>query len=120
MTTTILLVEDNRIQRLVNERILHKAGYNVLYAADGEEALRLARQSIPDIILLDMLLPKLGGREVMQALRQYFIHRADPGARVQRAASIQRGEAEKGRSRRLLPEITIDGKRRRRSRTWWG
>ncbi len=70
MTTTILLVEDNRIQRLVNERILHKAGYNVLYAADGEEALRLARQSLPDIILLDMLLPKLGGREVMQALRQ--------------------------------------------------
>lgn len=69
MTATILLVEDNRIQRLVNERILHKAGYNVLYAADGEEALRLARQTIPDIILLDMLLPKLGGREVMQALR---------------------------------------------------
>lgn len=70
MTATVLLVEDNRIQKLVNERILHKAGYNVLHAADGEEAVRLAREKIPDIVLLDMLLPKLGGREVMHALRE--------------------------------------------------
>jgi CheY-like chemotaxis protein len=70
LTATVLLVEDNRIQKLVNERILHKAGYTVLHAADGEEAVRLARQTIPDIVLLDMLLPKLGGREVMQALRE--------------------------------------------------
>lgn len=70
MKTTILLVEDNRIQKIVNERMLHKAGYTVLNAMDGEEALRLAREAIPDIILLDMLLPKLGGREVIQALRK--------------------------------------------------
>jgi CheY-like chemotaxis protein len=70
LATKVLLVEDNRIQRLVNERILHKAGYSVFYAADGEEALRLAHEITPDIVLLDMLLPKLGGREVMQALRQ--------------------------------------------------
>ena len=69
MKTTILLVEDSKIQRLTNERILHKAGYTVLNAGDGEEALRVARKSIPDVILLDMLLPKLGGREVMQALK---------------------------------------------------
>jgi CheY-like chemotaxis protein len=69
LQTTILLVEDNKIQKIVNERILHKAGYTVLNAKDGEEALRLAREAIPDIILLDIMLPKLGGREVMQALR---------------------------------------------------
>jgi len=66
---TVLLVEDSKLQKLVNERILHKAGYTVLNAADGEEALRVARTAIPDIILLDMMLPKLGGREVIQALR---------------------------------------------------
>jgi CheY-like chemotaxis protein len=66
----ILLVEDNKIQKLVNERILHKAGYTVLNAKDGQEALCLARETIPDIVLLDMLLPKLGGREVMHALRK--------------------------------------------------
>jgi CheY-like chemotaxis protein len=70
LTATVLLVEDNRIQKLVNERILHKAGYTVLHAADGEEAVRLAREVIPDIVLLDMLLPKLGGREVIQALKE--------------------------------------------------
>ena len=64
MKTTVLLVEDSKFQKLVNERMLHKAGYTVLTASDGEEALRLARETIPDIILLDMLLPKLGGREV--------------------------------------------------------
>lgn len=69
MQTTVLLVEDSKIQKLANERMLHKAGYLVLNAADGEEALRLAREAIPDIILLDMMLPKLGGREVMHALR---------------------------------------------------
>lgn len=66
---TILLVEDNKIQKLTNESILHKAGYNVLNAADGEEALRLAHAKIPDLILLDLLLPKLGGPEVLKALK---------------------------------------------------
>ena len=70
MKITVLLVEDSKFQKLVNERMLHKAGYTVLNASDGEEALRLARQTIPDIVLLDMLLPKLGGREVMQALQK--------------------------------------------------
>jgi CheY-like chemotaxis protein len=54
LQTTILLVEDNKIQKIVNERMLHKAGYTVLNARDGEEALRLAHEAIPDIILLDI------------------------------------------------------------------
>jgi CheY-like chemotaxis protein len=66
---TVLLVEDSKFQKLVNERMLNKAGYTVLTASDGEEALRLAREKMPDVVLLDMLLPKLGGREVMAALR---------------------------------------------------
>ena len=69
MKTTVLLVEDSKLQKLMNERMLHRAGYAVLNASDGEEAVRMARETIPDIILLDMMLPKLGGREVMQALR---------------------------------------------------
>jgi hypothetical protein len=55
LQTTILLVEDNKIQKIVNERMLHKAGYTVLNARDGEEALRLAHETIPDIILLDIM-----------------------------------------------------------------
>ena len=56
MKKTILLVEDSKVQKLANERILFKAGYLVLFAGDGEEALRLARESVPDLVLLDLLL----------------------------------------------------------------
>ena len=60
MKKTILLVEDSKVQKLANERILFKAGYLVLFAGDGEEALRLARESVPDLVLLDLLLPGIG------------------------------------------------------------
>ena len=66
---SILLVEDSRFLRLANERALVKAGYSVVTAGDGEEALRIANATIPDLILLDMLLPTLGGVQVLQALR---------------------------------------------------
>ena len=69
MKTTLLLVEDSKVQRIANERILHKAGYTVLNAADGEEALRIARESVPDLVLLDMMLPKLDGPQVLRALK---------------------------------------------------
>ena len=65
----ILLVEDSRFMRAMNERALVRAGYSVETACDGEEALRLAFQRTPDLVLLDMLLPKLTGPEVLRSLR---------------------------------------------------
>lgn len=67
---SILLVDDSRLMRTANERALARAGYSVVTARDGEEALHIARARIPDLILLDMLLPKLGGVEVLHALRK--------------------------------------------------
>jgi CheY-like chemotaxis protein len=58
------------IQKIRNESALRKAGYNVLSAADGEQALQLAREKLPDLILLDMLLAKLGGPELLTALKR--------------------------------------------------
>jgi CheY-like chemotaxis protein len=55
---------------MANERALARAGYKVVTASDGEEALMIAHARIPDLILLDMLLPKLGGPEVLHALRK--------------------------------------------------
>lgn len=66
---SILLVEDSRFVRLATEQVLVRAGYTVVTASDGEEALRIAYARIPDLILLDMLLPKLGGPEVLHALK---------------------------------------------------
>jgi CheY-like chemotaxis protein len=70
MKKTILLVEDSKVQKLACERVLFKAGYLVLFAGDGEEALRLARESVPDLVLLDLLLPGIGGEEVLHTLKR--------------------------------------------------
>ncbi len=65
----ILLVEDSKFMRVANERALVGAGYSVVTASDGEQALRIAWARLPDLIVLDMLLPKLGGPEVLHALK---------------------------------------------------
>jgi CheY-like chemotaxis protein len=67
--TKILLVEDSKFLRLATERALARAGYDTSSAADGEEALLLAREKMPDLILLDMLLPKMSGPDVLKALK---------------------------------------------------
>jgi len=65
----ILLVEDSKFLRLATERALARAGYDMISAVDGEEALTMAREKLPDLILLDMLLPKLSGPDVLKALK---------------------------------------------------
>lgn len=68
--TKILVVEDSKFLRLATERALAHAGYEVSSAGDGEQALLMAREKMPDLILLDMLLPKMGGPEVLRALKK--------------------------------------------------
>ena len=70
MTHKILLVEDSRYQRMASKRVLAEAGFDVVEASDGEQALRQVQESPPDLIILDILLPRLGGEQVLQALRQ--------------------------------------------------
>lgn len=66
---TILVVEDNALIRETTRAALEKVGYRVLEAANGQEAVEKARQHHPDLILLDMVMPELGGLEVIQRLR---------------------------------------------------
>ncbi len=68
--TKILLVEDSKFLRLATERALARAGYEVTAACDGEQALQMARETMPDVILLDMLLPKMTGPDVLKALKK--------------------------------------------------
>jgi two-component system cell cycle response regulator DivK len=65
----ILIVDDSRLFRISNERALVKAGHHVISAEDGEAGLRLALEHKPDMVVLDMMLPKLSGQDVLRALR---------------------------------------------------
>ena len=65
----ILLVEDSKFLKIATQRILSKAGYEVLTAEDGLQALQMADHHLPDLILLDMLLPKLDGPQVLALLK---------------------------------------------------
>jgi DNA-binding response OmpR family regulator len=65
----ILLAEDDRFLRKAAETMLKRNGFAVTSAADGEEALRLAREQPPDLLLLDLIMPKLQGFDVLQALK---------------------------------------------------
>jgi CheY-like chemotaxis protein len=65
----VLLVEDDRFLRRACEISLRQRGYAVTTAANGEEALRNVRAEPPDLILLDLLMPKMTGIEVLKTLR---------------------------------------------------
>jgi CheY-like chemotaxis protein len=65
----ILLAEDDRFLRKAAAGMLRKLGHTVIAAEDGEEALRLARAELPDLILLDLIMPKIQGFEVLRSLK---------------------------------------------------
>ena len=67
---TVLVVEDEKDIIDVVDFNLQQAGYRVLKAADGAEGLRLARDQSPDLVVLDLLLPAMDGKEVCRRLKQ--------------------------------------------------
>lgn len=70
----VLVIEDSvETQQLLAELVLEPNGYRHLVAMDGEEGLRMALEENPDLIVLDMQLPKMSGLEVMMALREHNV-----------------------------------------------
>jgi len=67
---TILFVEDEfTLQKTLGE-VLTKEGYQVISALDGEIGLRMAKEKKPDLILLDLILPKMNGFEVLKKIKE--------------------------------------------------
>ena len=66
---SILLVEDSPTVRYIVAQALKSEGYEVLTAGDGEEAIRLAQESRPNLVILDVILPKLNGFQVCRSLK---------------------------------------------------
>lgn len=65
-----LVVEDFEDSRFMMRRLLEMAGYNVLEASDGEQAVKIAVEARPVIILMDLSLPKLDGLAATRQIRQ--------------------------------------------------
>jgi two-component system cell cycle response regulator DivK len=69
MTIRVLLVEDNEMNRDMLTRRLTRKGFEVLQAVDGQQAIEMTSQMIPDLILMDMSLPVLDGWEATRRLK---------------------------------------------------
>ena len=76
-TETILVVEDTDFMAEVLKEIFTEAGYEVHWAPNGEEALRMYPEILPDLVTLDIVMPGLNGLEVLRELWQL-----DPACRV--------------------------------------
>jgi len=66
----ILIIEDEEILLDLIQRRLLQEGYQVIVAKDGEEGLRKLKEEKPDLILLDIIMPKMGGFEVMEEMNK--------------------------------------------------
>jgi CheY-like chemotaxis protein len=68
MAKKILLIEDEEIMLNLLQRKLTQEGYEVYSARDGEEGLEAMREKMPDLVLLDIIMPKMNGFEVMEKM----------------------------------------------------
>jgi len=68
-TKTVLIVEDNELNMRLFHDLLEANGYRTLQARDGGAALELAREHVPDLILMDIQLPKISGLEVTKQMK---------------------------------------------------
>ena len=69
MGKRVLVVEDDAQNSYLNGFILEKSGYEVITATDGEEAIAEVEKRVPDLILMDMLLPKMNGYEATRRIK---------------------------------------------------
>ena len=67
---TVLVVEDNELNMKLFHDLLEAHGYNILQTKDGMDALRIAREHKPDLILMDIQLPEVSGLEVTKWLKE--------------------------------------------------
>jgi len=67
--TTILVIDDDALMQKVIEACLLKDNYNLLFASDGETGIQMAHENMPDLILLDVVMPGIDGFEVCTRMR---------------------------------------------------
>lgn len=93
MAKTILIVEDNDLNMKLFNDLLQAHGYATLQTKDGREALKLAREHRPDLILMDIQLPEVSGLEITKMLKDDGELKAIPVIAV--TAFAMKGDEEK-------------------------
>ena len=99
MSKTVLIVEDNDLNMKLFHDLLDAHGYNTLQTKDGMEALEIAREKQPDLILMDIQLPKVSGLEVTKWIKEDDELRSIPVVAI--TAFAMKGNVEKNSCRRL-------------------
>jgi CheY-like chemotaxis protein len=88
MSGTVLLVDDDADSRFIYETVLTRAGYRVMLASDGLEAVIAAGLTIPDLVLLDLSMPRMDGPATFTALQADVSTRGVPVIALTAKASI--------------------------------
>ncbi|MDF2760148.1 MAG: hypothetical protein K0S99_2782 [Thermomicrobiales bacterium] len=84
---TVLVVDDEPVLRAIVREILDEEGYAVIEAADGRVALEIMESARPDLVLMDVMMPGVDGREAYRQLRSHPEHRDVPV--IMMSAAIQ-------------------------------
>ena len=90
---TVMVVEDNDLNMKLFHDLLEAHGYNILQTKDGMEALKLAREHRPDLILMDIQLPEVSGLEVTKWIKEDDTLKTIPVVAV--TAFAMKGDEEK-------------------------
>ena len=90
---TVLIVEDNELNMKLFNDLLEAHGYRVLQTRDGLSALEIARQHMPDLIIMDIQLPEISGLEITDRLKKDAALKAIPIVAV--TAFAMRGDEQK-------------------------
>ncbi len=69
MPKTVLIVEDDPLSMKLATDLLHKHGYDTLHSVDGKDTLQLAKEHLPDLIIMDIRLPEISGTEHTKMLK---------------------------------------------------
>ena len=107
----VLLAEDDRILRTAGETSLRRKGYTVIAAVDGEDALAKAVAHRPDLILLDVMMPKLQGFDVLARLKSDEATRDIPVimlSNLEQEADIRRSIEGGARSYLVKSHVQLD------------
>ena len=68
----VLVVDDSTVNRLIVSRLISALGHNVMTAEDGVQALACCEQTPPDLILMDVIMPRMDGLEATRLIRERF------------------------------------------------